>query len=474
VADVFPGGVRALNVGLAQFAEPPRAHGATVVQLDWRPPAGGDRDLGLLLARLEDDPDDPAGARVAEANRTAMARLLGARPMLLDVRPAAEVVPGLEDRTILHAGPPIEWPRMCGPVRGAITGAILYEGWAGDPEAAAALAASGRVRFAPCHHHGAVGPMAGILSPSMPVVVVENASHGNRAFATLNEGLGRALRFGAYDAEVLARLRWIAGTLGPALRAALRAGPIDLKLQVAQALQMGDECHNRNVAATSLFARTLAPALARAVDGPTAAAVFEFILGNNHFFLNFSMAACKASLDAAHGVPGSTLVTAMARNGVDFGIRVSGAGDAWFTAPAPVIDGLYFPGYGPADANPDLGDSAITETAGIGAFAMAGAPAIIRFVGGTPADALAYTRAMYGITLGRNAEYGIPTLGFAGSPTGIDVRRVVESGVTPVINTGIAHREPGIGQVGAGIARAPRPCFEAALRDLGRRLGLGG
>jgi hypothetical protein len=316
--------------------------------------------------------------------------------------------------------------------------------------------------------------MAGILSPSMPVVVVENASHGNRAFATLNEGLGRALRFGAYDAEVLGRLRWIAGTLGPALREALRAGPIDLKLHVAQALQMGDECHNRNVAATSLFARTLAPALARAVDGPTAAAVFEFILGNNHFFLNFSMAACKASLDAAHGVAGSTLVTAMARNGVDFGIRVSGAGDAWFTAPAPVIDGLYFPGYGPADANPDLGDSAITETAGIGAFAMAGAPAIVRFVGGSPADALAYTRAMYGITLGRNAEYGIPTLGFAGSPTGIDVRRVVESGVAPVINTGIAHREPGIGQVGAGIARAPLPCFEAALRDLGRRLGAGG
>jgi hypothetical protein len=474
VADLFPGGLRALNVGLAQFAQPPGAHGATVVHLDWRPPAGGDRDLGLLLARLEDDPDDPAGARVAEANRTAMARLLGARPVLLDVRPAAEVVPGLGERMLLHAGPPIEWSGMCGPVRGAVTGAILYEGWAADPDAAAALAASGRIRFAPCHHHGAVGPMAGILSPSMPVVVVENASHGNRAFATLNEGLGRALRFGAYDAEVLGRLRWIAGTLGPALRAALRAGPIDLKLHVAQALQMGDECHNRNVAATSLFARTLAPALARAVDGPTAASVFEFILGNNHFFLNFSMAACKASLDAAHGIPGSTLVTAMARNGVDFGIRVSGAGDAWFTAPAPVIDGLYFPGYGPADANPDLGDSAITETAGIGAFAMAGAPAIVRFVGGSPADALGYTRAMYGITLGRNPEYGIPALGFAGSPTGIDVRRVVESGRTPVINTGIAHREPGIGQVGAGIARAPLPCFEAALRDLGRRLGLGG
>ncbi len=474
MADVFPDGVRALNVGLAQFAEPPRAHGASVLQLDWRPPAGGDRNLGLLLARLEDDPDDPVGSRVRDANSTAMARLLGSRPVLVDVRPAAEVVPGLADRMILHAGPPIEWPRMCGPARGAITGAILYEGWAPTPEAAAALAASGRVRFEPCHHHGAVGPMAGILSPSMPVVVVENASHGNRAFATLNEGLGRVLRFGAYDAEVLARLRWLAGTLAPALRAALREGPIDLKLLVAQALQMGDECHNRNVAATALFARTIAPPLSRAVAGPTAASVFDFLLANNHFFLNLSMAACKAALDAAHGVPGSTLVTAMARNGVDFGIRLSGSGEAWFTAPAPPIDGLYFPGYGPADANPDLGDSAITETAGIGGFAMAGAPAIVRFVGGSPADAVGYTQAMYGITLARNAEYALPTLGFAGTPTGIDVRRVVESGVAPVINTGIAHREPGIGQIGAGIARAPLPCFEAALRDLGRCLGAEG
>src|SRR5262245_15878427 len=382
VAEILAGGVRALNVGLARFAEPPRAHGATVVQLDWRPPAGGDRDLGLVVARLEDDPDDPIGARVAEANRTAMARLLAARPALVDVRPAGEVVPGLAERAILHAGPPIEWSRMCGPVRGAITGAILHEGWAADPEAAAALAGSGHIHFAPCHHHGAVGPMAGILSPSMPVVVVENASTGNRAFATLNEGLGRVLRFGAYGDEVLARLRWIGDTLAPALRAALRAGPIDLEPLIAQALQMGDECHNRNVAATSIFVRTLAPALARAVDGPTAATVFEFMLGNNHFFLNLSMAACKAALDSAHGVEGSTLVTAMARNGVEFGIRCSGTGESWFTAPSPIVDGLYFAGYGAADANPDLGDSAITETAGIGAFAMAGAPAIVRFVGG--------------------------------------------------------------------------------------------
>jgi hypothetical protein len=474
-ADLLPGGIRALNVGLAGFADPPRAHGATVLELDWRPPAAGDRDLGLLVARLEDDPDDPVGSRVREANQTAMARLLEARPMLVDVRPAREAIPGLGGRMILHAGPPIEWEPMCGPVQGAVIGAILYEGWAESPQAARDLVDAGRVRFAPCHHHGAVGPMAGILSPSMPVAVVENGPGANRAFATLNEGLGRALRFGAYDASVLDRLGWLAGTLGPALAAALRhGGPLDLKLLTAQALQMGDECHNRNVAATALFSRAIAPALSRAVDPRTAGAVFDFLLGNNHFFLNLSMAASKAALDAAHGIPGSTVVTAMARNGVDFGIRLSGTGARWFTDPSPVVDGLYFPGYGPADANPDLGDSAITETAGIGGFAMGGAPAIVRFVGGTPADAVGYTRAMYGITLAKNPEYAIPALGFLGTPTGIDVRRVVESGVAPVINTGIAHREPGIGQIGAGIARAPLGCFAAGLRALAADLGVQG
>ena len=318
--EIFPGGIRAFNVGVAEFALSPRAHGATVVDLDWRPPAGGDRALGLLLARLDDDPDDGIGARVAAANTRAVERLLAARPVLLDVRPAAEALPGLGARTILHAGPPIEWPRMCGPVRGAVIGAILYEGWARTPGTAQALAEHGEIHFAPCHQYGAVGPMAGIISPSMPVVVVENANAGNRAFATLNEGLGKVLRFGAHGVEVLDRLRWMAGTLGPALGEALRArGPVDLRNITAQALQMGDECHNRNVAATSLFARMIAPALVRKAVTGVAATVLEFLEGNNHFYLNLSMAACKAALDAAHDIAASTMVTAMARNGVEFG-----------------------------------------------------------------------------------------------------------------------------------------------------------
>jgi hypothetical protein len=468
---LFEGGVHAVNIGLAGFAEPLRQHGASALQLAWRPPANADRELGLLVARLEDDPDDTTGARVAAANAKALERILGARPTLLDVRPANEAIPGFGGKMLLHSGPPIEWPRMCGPMQGAIVGAALFEGWATTPEEARAIAARGDIRFAPCHHHAAVGPMAGVLAPSFPVVVVENAANGNRAYASLNEGLGKVLRFGAYDPTVLERLRWMATVLGPALSATLRAlGPVELNAITAQALHMGDECHNRNAAATGLLTRMLAPALVRTVERANAEAVLDFLRRNDHFYLNLSMAACKATLDAAHGIAGSTVVTAMARNGVDFGIRVSGIGDRWFIAPATVPDGLYFPGYGPDDANPDLGDSAITETCGIGGFAMASAPAIVRFVGGTAEQALQYTREMYRITLARNPGFSLPALNFTGTPTGIDIRRVVDTGIAPVINTGIAHKDAGIGQIGAGIARAPLDCFAGALRALAGEL----
>jgi hypothetical protein len=348
-------------------------------------------------------------------------------------------------------------------MRGAVMGAIVLEGWAGDLDAAEKLAASGGVGFAPAHHHDAVGPMAGLISPSMPLYVLEDAATGRRSYSNLNEGIGKALRFGAHDAEVMNRLRWMVGELGPTLRAALRSlkEPLNAKSIISQALQMGDECHNRNVGATSLMSRQLAPALAR--QGEAGVRALEFMRDNNHFSLNVNMAVCKLMTLAGHGVPGSTLVTTMARNGVDFGIRVSGCGDQWYLARAPVPDGLYFPGYGPEDANPDLGDSSITETAGIGGFAMAAAPAVVGFIGGTPADALAYSVEMAEITLARNREFQLPPLGFVGSPTGIDVRRVLDTGSAPVIDTGIAHRLPGVGQIGAGIARAPIECFAEAL-----------
>ena len=412
---------------------------------------------------------------IEQANREALGRMVSGDPVLVDVRPASEVIPALGERVILHAGPPIEWARMCGPLRGAIAGAIVFEGWAEDLAAAEAMAAGGEIAFHPNHHFDAVGPMTGLTTRSMPVLVVENRAFGNRAYCTINEGLGKVMRFGGNDGEVLGRLAWIRDRLGPALGAALRhSGGIELKGLVARGLTMGDEMHQRNVACSSLLLRELAPALARSVTESAALAeILAFIGGNDQFFLNVVMALGKAVMDPVRGIEGASVVTAMSRNGTDFGVRVSGTGDRWFTAPVEMPDGLYFPGYSEVDANPDMGDSTIVETIGLGGFAMAAAPAVAGFVGaGAASDAAVYTRTMMEITVGQNSEWTIPALDYAGVPTGIDVRLVVETGLAPTINTGIAHKKPGVGQVGAGVVRAPLGCFEQAVRALAETLGV--
>ncbi|MCC6530749.1 MAG: DUF1116 domain-containing protein [Pseudomonadales bacterium] len=465
---LFQQPLKVVNVGLPAFADDIAAAGGAVTQLRWAPPAGADADLGWKLAALIGDP------RIDEANRTAYGRYLAARPRLVDLQRARDAIAALGggERRILHAGPPIDWAQMCGPQQGAIAGALLYEGWADSLEAAARMAAAGEVALEPCHDHGAVGPMAGVISPSMPLWVVENGDRGNRAYCNLNEGLGKVLRFGANTPEVIARLRWLGSEFFTTLRVAVRAlEDGELKPLMAQALQMGDELHNRNLAASGLLFKRLALALLGSdLDSGAIQRTLGFIAGNDHFFLNLSMAACKAMLDAAHGVPGSSLVTVMARNGVNFGIRLSGTGAQWFEAPANPVQGLYFAGYGVEDAAADLGDSAITETAGLGGFAMAAAPAIVQFVGGTAADASANSRRMLEITLGSNPAFSLPPLDFAGTPAGIDARLVVDSGILPVINTGIAHRQAGVGQIGAGITSAPLACFNAAIAALSHTL----
>lgn len=461
--DLFRQPLKPINVGLESFYESLLAQGIEAVDVDWRPPLEG----YVELIRTDD------GADIEAANAEAFSRIIAGRPLLVGMGIARDVIPGFAPSRggrmlITHSGPPIAWDRMCGPTRGAIMGALIYEGLAETPEEAAELAASGAIEFAPCHHYNAVGPMAGIISPSMPVFIVRNEATGHVAYATQNEGLGKVLRYGAYGPEVIQRLKWMETTLYPALKAALEVnGPIDLRSMVAQALHMGDECHNRNKAGTSLFIRAIAPALVEAVPDPaTVAAVLRFMDNNDHFFLNLSMPATKAMLLPAEKIPGCTLVTTMARNGTDWGIRVSATGDRWFTAPSPLVDGLWLPGYTADDANPDIGDSAITETGGIGAFALAGAPAIVKFVGGAPADATNATLEMYEITQGEHMAFTLPSLNFRGTPVGIDVRKVVRTGITPRLNTGIAHREPGIGMVGAGLVSAPKGCFVAAFAAL--------
>ncbi len=411
--------------------------------------------------------------KIREANEVAVERLLNSKPTLVGIGRAIEVIPGMDTDTILHAGPPISWDKMCGPMKGAIAGALIYEGRAESYKDAVKLAESGEIKFEPCHHHSAVGPMAGIVSPSMPVFIIENETYGNRAFCTMNEGLGKVLRFGAYSEDVIERLKWMEETLYPALKEALKIAKIDLKRIIAKALHMGDECHNRNIAATSLFLSEIVPLLlCTTLEKNVINDVVRFIKGNPHFFLNISMPACKSMADQMVGIEYSTIVTAMARNGVEFGVRISGLGDEWFTAPAPMPKGLYFPGYSEKDANPDLGDSTITETAGLGGFAMAAAPAIVQFTGGSPKDALNATREMREITVTENPSFSIPMLDFRGTPTGIDLLKVVETGVTPRINTGIAHKKPGIGQIGAGLVRAPMECFKKAIKRYVEKTGV--
>ncbi|WP_042011370.1 DUF1116 domain-containing protein [Aeromonas fluvialis] len=460
---LFQQPLRVLGLGLQSFSDNLTDAGGQVLHLAWQPVAEGDDAANWTLATLLEDP------RIKAANEQAMQRYLEAQPTLIGVSVASREISALNGKhRILHAGPPIDWSDMCGPMQGAIAGAIVFEGWAKDVDSAMDMAARGDIALEPCHHYQAVGPMSGIISPSMPIWVVENRAHGNRAFCNFNEGLGKVLRFGANSDEVLNRLRWMGGVLAPTLAAALeQCGAIELKPLIAQALHMGDECHNRNAAASGLLFKRLAPTLARLEHGPE---VLEFIAANDHFFLNLSMAACKVMLDAAHGVPHSTMVTVMARNGVNFGIRLSGTGDRWFQAPANPVNGLFFPGYGVDDAAADLGDSAITETAGIGGFAMAASPAIVKFVGGTPADAIGHSMAMQQITLTQHPAFTLPALNFAGSAACIDARKVVDRNILPVINTGIAHKQAGVGQIGAGITTAPLACFISALSAIAGNL----
>lgn len=469
INELFAEELKVINVGNPNFKEDLARQGVDVIDLDWQPPAGGKKDLIEALDKLNE-----YQAEISEANKKVVEILKSSQSKLIDVAKAVDVVPGMKKNLILHAGPPVAWEDMCGPMEGAVIGALIYEGLAEDEDSARELAASGEIEFAPCHEHSAVGPMAGVMSASMPVHIIENTKYGNKAYCTINEGLGKVLRYGAFSEEVIERLKFIEETYAPALKKALALTDegIDLKAIISQALHMGDECHNRNKASTSLFFREITPYFLEAdLEKSVLKESMQFIKENDHYFLNLSMPTCKAALDAAHGVENSTLVTTMARNGVEFGLRISSLDeDEWFTGPAQMVKGLLFPGYTEEDASPDIGDSTITETMGLGGFVMGGAPAIVQFVGGTVDDAINYSKEMYEITEGENNNFSIPTLNFRGSAIGIDVMKVIESGRLPIINTGMAHKIAGVGQVGAGIVNPPQACFEKAIKALSRKI----
>ena len=412
---------------------------------------------------------------IEQANQTAVARMMEARPILKTVATARDVIPGMQEDLLLHAGPPITWERASGPMKGAIVGALIFEGKAHDWQSAEALVTSGQIALEPCHEHRSVGPMAGVTSASMKVYVIENETHGNQAYSNLNEGYGKVLRYGAYSEEVLTKLHWMNDILGPMLAEALAQSEdgLDIRALLAESLHMGDEGHNRNKAGSIIYTAKLAPLIAQTTASDAdKAQVLQFLGDNALSVLNPVMAACKAMADAGHGVEGSTVMTVMARNGTDLGIRVSGLGDRWFTGPVGQPDGLYFPGFTAEDASGDIGDSTITETAGIGAFAMAAAPAIVTFISGTPEMAVNTTMEMYEITTSEHTAFTIPVLSFRGTPVGVDIRKVVELGIRPQINTGIAHKDPGVGQVGAGLVLPPMNVFEDALLAYAEEYGL--
>lgn len=450
-----------ISAGARLFDGSLDAAGVKVREIIWEPPPDRSaKALERLALRAE---------KVCSANEEVARRMRAVRPLVQGIELAGSVIEGLDGRTFLHAGPPIAWEDMCGPLRGAICGAAVFEGLAEDPSEAQRLADGGAFSFVPCHDRGAVGPMAGVVSASMPVWIIRDDAGSGRSFCTLNEGLGKVLRYGANDREVIDRLRWMKDVLAPVLATAVESldDPLDLRSIIAQALQMGDEGHNRTRAGTSLLIRYLMPGL---LDSPHStedvAAAMRFVHENDHFFLNLTMPAAKLIADAGRYVKHSSVMVAMARNGTDLGIRVAGLGDRWFTGPAGRVRGLYFPGYGEGDANLDIGDSTITETVGMGAFAMASAPAIVRFVGGDASDALEVSNSMYELCVSENDAFQLPALGFRGSPLGIDIRAVARTGVLPAINTGIAHKEAGIGQIGAGLVEPPTEAFVSALEAL--------
>ena len=459
VSELFSKEIKVVNIGLESFNEAVLDQGRKGCQVQWTPSPAADSKFAEMIDFLDRE-------EIKEANKQALRRINAGEPELVDIVYAKDVIPELDDFTIGHAGPDLEWDDMCGPLKGAILGAAVYEGMADSLDDAEKLVLSGKIRFLSNHSIGCVGPMTGMITKSMPLFAVRNRTFGNTAYCTFNEGLGKVMRFGANGPEVIARLKWIETVLGPAIKDALaESGPVSLKVIISKALTMGDEMHQRNIAASSLFVRTIMPYLVKTcTDRKALSEVTEFITGNDQFFLNLAMAAGKATMDPVKFIDHCSIVTAMSRNGTNFGVKVSALGDTWFEAPVLQPKGLYFPGYSEKDANPDIGDSAICETFGIGGVAMGSAPAVVRFVGAeSVSQAIQYSRDMFEITEGKSDTYLMPTLDFSGTGTGIDIRKVVDTGILPVINTGMAHREPGIGQVGAGIVNAPMDCFTKAL-----------
>jgi hypothetical protein len=462
---VLPTEVTVVNVGLPMFADAVRDQGRPVQHVDWRIPAGGDLAAVAALEHLYGD----AAAGIDAANAEVVRRLDEGVPQLVGVATVGDAVPGVEGRMLLHCGPSLPYAEHCDPLQRSLRAATVAEGWAADVDEAGRLLASGAVTLDAANHHDTVVPMASAIGPSAPVLVVENREGGTRAFSPLNQGPGEVAWFGRDTDKAIARLRFLAETGGPAVATILeRTGPLDVLAIAAQGITMGDDLHMRTQAATNLLTRTWLPHIAALPDAVREP--FAGYLGGNHlFFLNLAMAAAKSLQLWAEQVPGSSIVTTMSRNGTTFGIKLAGSRDWHLPGAPPVGEALYNAGQGPETSAPDIGDSAVLELTGMGGPAAGNSPAVASFLGGTMADAAAATEGFRAICAGTSRRFTLPAMGFSGTPLGVDVRKVVELGITPKVTTGILHASDGSGQVGAGVATAPIECFVAALQDLADR-----
>ena len=460
----LPEQISVVNVGLPMFADALRAQQVAVQQVDWRIPAGGDLAMVSLLSRLYGD----QASTVEAANAEVVRRLDSGQPQLVEVSTVAQAVPGVAGRTLLHCGPAIDFEQVCDPLRRSMRAAVVAEGWAAGVDEAQQLLAGGDVALEPANSHQAVVPMASAIGPSAPVFVVVDEQGGTRSYAPVSQGPGEVAWFGRDTDAAIERLRFLSEVAGPALRRIVRsAGPLDILSLAAQGVSMGDDLHMRTQAATNLLVRTWLPQLAE-LPGRRRGPMARFLAGNHLFFLTLAMAAAKALTLWAEQVSGSSIVTSMSRNGTTFGIKLSGSPQWHITEAPPITDALYYSGYGPDDAAPDIGDSAVLELVGLGGPAAAGSPAVAAFLGGSMADARRATEAFRQICAGTSSRFTLPPLEFTGTPIGVDVRRVVELGITPQITTGILHSSSGAGQIGAGVATAPLECFTAALAALAR------
>lgn len=455
--------ISVINVGLEKFYNDLLSQDVPSVHVDWRPPADGNVGLIRKLAALQCDAVD-------EANEKTLDRIRSSRPLWVDVQPALEAIPGMEGNNLLHSGPPIDFQDMCDPQQRAVEAAAIFEGWVTDRDGLIAKLRSGDIRLRPNYEFGSVGAMCGVISPSMQVIVTENVTYGNRSWSTFNEGKGNVIWMGTYDQGTIDRLCWMRDVLAPSLRKALRTREegLDIFKIIAEGTLMGDEVHARSAACTLLLLRQLMPMLlATDLHRDDIASIINFIGQNNHSFLSLTLTACKSACDAAHGIPNSTVVTAMSRNGVNFALRVGGIRDNWFIAPtAPMDEAIYYSGYGPEDAAGDIGDSAIVETAGLGGMIIGAAPSISSFVGGTMQHSRQSMATMRTICAGTNPAFAPGAVDFTPAPLGVDIRKVVQLGLGPIIDTGVLHKASGVGQIGTGIARAPLSAFVQAVEAM--------